>query len=100
MVSKDISVNKNTREGRGLAFTSSTVSVASTATLIKAANVDRVELVINNTGGASVYLGGSGVTSSNGLELRGGETIFLDTSTAAVYGITASGSKTVRLVEV
>jgi len=65
-----------------------------TATEIVAANALRAHLVVIPS--ASVYIGGSDVTSSNGAQVTGG-TIFAIPATgcqAAMYAIAFSGSTT------
>lgn len=82
-------------------FTTPTqVSVTNSATLIAAANVNRTRLTITTMGTTPVYLGASGVTSSTGDFLPGilGFPKLIRT-TAAIYGITASGSQSVSVFE-
>lgn len=82
------------------------VSVASTATQILAARTGvagtgRICATIENTSTTAVYLGGSSVTTSNGMLLPGivgaSDTIC---TTAAIYGIVATGTETVSAQEV
>lgn len=81
-------------------WTVAQVSVGSTATLIKAATAGRRSITIVNHGTTPVYLGGSGVTTANGVLLPGTEGASLTLChTAAVYGITASGTQTVSYSE-
>lgn len=75
------------------------VSVAATATLIAAANVNRRSLLIRNVGSVDVYLGPSGVTTSNGQKLAAGETLEDSATVAAWYGIVATGTCEVRTTE-
>ncbi|HEY7298559.1 MAG TPA: hypothetical protein VH684_11540 [Xanthobacteraceae bacterium] len=76
------------------------VSVGTSATQIVSARAGRNQLVIANHGTTAVYIGGSGVATSTGILLPGtvGATITIPTS-AAVYGIVASGSQTVGVLE-
>jgi hypothetical protein len=81
--------------------TSSDPAPTSTATLVLAANAGRKACIIQNVGTVNCYLGAtSGVTTSNGLLLRAGEELADDTSVDDWYGITASGTADLRVVEV
>lgn len=79
-------------------------SVAATASMIVAqragaAGTGRVAVTLYNAGAATVYLGAStGVTTSNGMPLPAGASITLDT-TAAIYGVAASGTQTLGVTE-
>ena len=75
-------------------FTTGQVSVTTSATQIVASNSSRRSVIIRNQGGTDMYIGGSTVTTSNGLLLKASETITLDRNTAAIYGVVASGSTT------
>ena len=69
-----------------------------TATSILAANYERKGFTITAYDG-TVFLGGSGVTSSTGFPLTVGQSISSTAFLGAVYGITASGSVHVRYWE-
>ena len=75
------------------------VSVASTATLIIAANTRQAVLITNPSTTVTVYIGGSGVTTGNGQELLPGNSITLPV-VSAVYGVVATSTLTVSYVEV
>jgi hypothetical protein len=75
------------------------VSVASTATLIIAANARRAVLITNPSSSVTVYIGGAGVTTGNGQELLPGNSLTLPV-VSAVYGIVATSTQTVSYVEV
>lgn len=61
---------------------------------------DPIGVIVKNTGGASIYLGGSGVTSAAGLELAPGETLNVELMGGDVlYGITASGTVIVSVLK-
>lgn len=72
------------------------VSITSSATLIVPDNPNRCEFSFrNNDASASIYVGGSGVTSSGaskGLEVKAGEVYWDAKSPFALYGVTASGT--------
>ena len=74
-----------------------------TATLIVAARTGaagtgRVAATVFNSGSTTIFLGASGVTTSTGLPLLPGASLTLNT-TAAIYGITSSGTGAVSAVE-
>jgi hypothetical protein len=75
-------------------------SIGTTQVLIASAYSGRLGLLIVQHGTVDVYLGTTGVTSSTGVLLPGikGAAISIPT-TAAVYGITASGSQTISWME-
>jgi hypothetical protein len=80
----------------------SAVTVANTATLVVAANQAKAGFLIANVGSATVYLGGSGVTTANGYPLDPGEKLASDGGTeyeGNLYGIVASGTNAVRVLE-
>lgn len=77
------------------------VTVGVSATLIVPADTDRKEVMIHlpSTATDSIRLGGSGVTTSTGLELEPGSTITLAVE-SAVYGIrTGSSDETVSILD-
>jgi len=75
------------------------VSVGATATLIIAAGTRQAVLVTNPSSTVTVFIGGSGVTTSNGQELLPLQSLTLPV-VSAVYGIVASSTQTVSYVEV
>jgi hypothetical protein len=103
----DGSLNVNTSGGTTAAGAIATaqVSVANLATLIAAARTGppgtgRVAITIENSGTTDVFIGLSNVTTGTGILLPGvkGAALTIPT-TAAVYGITASASQTVTVLE-
>ena len=76
----------------------SAVTVAATATLlIDADNQNRTCYLHSGTG--SVYVGGSDVTASTGIHLPNGTTMQLTVPQGeTIYGITASGTQTMRVL--
>lgn len=86
-------------------FTPGQATITNAATIIAAARigtsgVGRISITVVQTGTTPIYLGGSGVTTSTGTLLPGvlGASVTIGT-TAAVYGITASGSQLVTEFE-
>ena len=75
------------------------VTIGSTATKIVDANSSRKAIIIQNVGNTEVYLGDSGVTTSDGIKLEPGSLYSNDSFTGAIYGIVSSGSSTVRYEE-
>ena len=75
------------------------VTVNNTSTTIKTANTSRKEITITNRGSNGVYLCFTGTATTSHYLLNQNES-FTFTGTAAVTGITASGSDTVHYVEV
>ena len=97
--------------GSSDAPTSTTVALASTianaavtvttdATLLIAARTNRKALIIQNNSAGDIYIGGSGITTSTGLKLAAGATFSDYVTSAAWYGIVASSTANVRVIEV
>lgn len=76
------------------------VSVAATATSVVAARTGRAAVTITNLGATDVYLGVTGITTATGTLLPGvrGANITIPTS-AAVFGIAATGTQSVSVLE-
>jgi len=91
-------VNVATNAG-GVLNSTGQVSVGNSATLIIAAGTRQGVIVKNPSSSTTLYVGGSGVTTSNGQIVLPGEAITLPV-TSAVYGVIASGSQTVSFLEV
>ena len=78
-----------------------TVAIGTTAAVVLAPNAARKSCLICNTGAATVYLGpNSSVTTTTGVPLASGDRLPDDASLDAWYGITASGSAALIVVEV
>jgi hypothetical protein len=75
------------------------VSVGATATLIIAANTRQGVIITNPSSTTTVYIGGSGVTTSNGQELLPNQSLTLPV-VSAIYGVVASSTQTVSYLEV
>ena len=72
-----------------------------TAAVALAANSSRITAVIQNVGTVDVYIGKDNtVTTTNGLLLAAGASLTDDSSTDAWWGITASGTADLRILEV
>lgn len=81
-------------------FATSQATVGITPTLIITQRSGRDTVVVENAGTTPVYLGNSSVSVTNGLLLPGvlGASVAIET-TDAVYGIVASGTQVVCVVE-
>ena len=85
------------------ALATSQAPIGATASQIVAARTGapgtgRIAVTLYNAGAATVYFGPSGVTTSTGMPLRAGATVSISTQ-AAVYGIAASGTQTLGIME-
>jgi hypothetical protein len=85
------------------AFAMSQASIGTAATLIVAARTGaagtgRIAVTLYNAGSATVYFGASGVTTSTGMPLPAGASATISTQ-AAIYGIAASGTQTIGVME-
>lgn len=80
----------------GDALAAAAVTVGTAATLLAAADDERKSLTLRNQGATDLFIGPAGVTAADGFPVAAGEAFTLDRSTAAVYGIRASGSYDVR----
>jgi hypothetical protein len=69
-----------------------------TADALVAARPQRREVLFRNAGAVDCYVGNSDVTTATGLLLAAGESLTLAV-TCAVYGVTASGTATVHVLE-
>jgi len=74
---------------------------AAAATLIKAINLNRREIMITAlaANGGAVRIAGATVAANIGLEIAPGQTVTLDT-TAAIYGFSALATDKVAIVEI
>lgn len=83
-------------------ITNGTVAVGTSATLLPATKAPgRKTWLAYNDGTATVYLGGASVTATTGIPM--GTSAFspsIDLGNALVYGITAGGNGTVRIMEI
>ena len=78
---------------------SAAVTVATTATALHAADADPQSVSVSNVGAAIVYLGGSDVTTSNGVPLAAGASVPVGLNGGEVlYGRVASGTVEVRVL--
>jgi len=83
----------------GTALAVAAVTVGTSATLLAAANSSRQALTIMNNGTATIYLGGSGVTTASGLPVTAGQGFVVEGTTAALYAISGTAGQDVRVME-
>lgn len=79
------------------------VSVGTTATLIVAARTARAIEIVSIPPSSTLYVGGSGVTTSTGFQIVNGSTSsgsYQVPSAAALYGVVATGTLTVSQQEI
>jgi hypothetical protein len=84
-----------------IAVVAAAVSVTTTATALPTTPAtNRRSIVIQNRGDKPIFVGPSGVTTSSGIEIpKGGSYEAEAGPTVAFYGITASGSADIRVLE-
>jgi hypothetical protein len=97
----NVGVNNNPVGSASLA--TSRASIGATAAQIVAARTGapgtgRIAVTLYNFGSATVFYGASGVTATTGMPLPAGAVATLNT-TAAIYGIAASGTQTLGVME-
>jgi hypothetical protein len=85
------------------ALATSQASIGTTTAQIVAARTGapgtgRIDATLYNAGSATVYFGASGVTKTTGMPFPAGATVTISTQ-AAVYGIAASGTQTIGIME-
>ena len=81
---------------------SGTTSVGNSATAISASNTSRKKVIVTNEGTVTMYLGGSGVTTSDGLPLLSGDSFQTSDYVGTVFGVvagTTSASGTAAYLE-
>jgi hypothetical protein len=100
LASDQIPLSTNQAGFAGTVLTTS-VSVGTTATVLPAASLaNRKTLVVHNSGSATIFLGGSGVTTANGMPILKGSSFSADIGSALIYGIVASGTQTAIVMEI
>lgn len=91
-----------TRNPTSETFTADQISVNTSATLLAAENTARRYLRLGvPSGGQDLYIGGSGVTASDGYLVPNGEVFEMETTvtTAAVYGVVGAATATISVLE-
>lgn len=87
-------------QGTGSSINTGQISVGASSTLILAANTSRIAITVINNGTTNVFIGLTGVATTTGHLLVGiaGYPMKIRSS-AAIYGIAASGSQSVSYLE-
>lgn len=86
---------------KGTPSAAAAVAPTTTATLLLAANANRVSALFTNNGAGTVYVGPtSAVTTATGHPVATGQPFSDNSTTSAWYGIMASGTGDVRVTEV
>lgn len=88
--------------GQGLPvqnFTTSQVSCGTTATLAAPFRYRNAITIKVPTSGATVFIGGAGVTTSTGFSVDGGTAMTLQPYAGPVYCVVASSTQTVSVAE-
>jgi len=80
---------------------SSSVTIGTTPTEIPASPLsNRKSITLKNNGSNTIFLGHSGVTTTNGYPLKINESLDIDLDDATtLYGIVATGSEDLRILE-
>lgn len=83
-------------------ISSAQVSVGTTATLIVTADTDGCVVLVHNKGGTVTYLGGSDVTSSNGMGIDSGAgpVEMRLPANAKLYAVTNSGTQDIQILKI
>jgi len=74
-------------------------TVTGVAIQILASNTNRVTMLIYNNSATDIYIGTSGVTTSNGYKILSGDT-YVYNDNDAIYAIASGGSNDLRYFEV
>lgn len=81
-----------------MSASSAAVSVGTTATALNAADADAQTVEVYNNGSASVFWGGSNVTTTIGVPIAAGTSKSFDLAAGEIlYGIVATGTADVRV---
>lgn len=83
-----------------MAITSDQVAVTSTGNVALNSTGNKLSLAVANRGGASVWLGSSGVSSTSGFELPAGDVISPDVSAADDLWVNAGSTVTVHVLRI
>jgi len=81
---------------------STSVTIGDSATLIPSSDLaNRKSMTIRNNGSNTIFIGGSGVSTSNGFPIKVNESMDIDLDDAsALYGIVATGNEDLRILEI
>lgn len=77
------------------------VTIGTSAAVIKSANRSRLGIAVCNLGAATIYLGkNTDVTTAIGFPLLSNQSIYFDGYVGAVWGVSGSAGNTVHWLEV
>lgn len=77
------------------------ITVGTTPTLVAAPNSARLAILIVNNSGSTIYVGvGTDLTTSNGIPIAAGASYFDQDSVDSYYGVIASATGDLRVLEV
>jgi hypothetical protein len=77
------------------------VTVTTTAAALPASSLaNRKTFQVQNLSNQIVYIGGSGVTTANGIQVAAGDTESIDLGSATIYGIVAASTANVIVMEI
>ena len=79
-----------------MAIFSSQINVTTTATLLVADSIQAEEVHIHATN--TIYVGGSDVTTSNGLKMDNGDKITFNVHNGSIYAIAATGTANTQVL--
>lgn len=86
--------------GSNVAIANGAASVTNTSALLVAAAAGRRKILVQNLGDKKVYLGASGVSTANGIQLPPGADLELEIGPAlALHSVAASGTQDVRYLQ-
>ncbi len=97
----NVGVNNNPVGSAGFAASQASIGTAAAQIVAARAGVagtGRIAATLINAGSATVYFGASGVTTTTGMPLPAGASATITTQ-AAIYGIAASGTQTIGVME-
>lgn len=84
-----------------MTIAASEVTVTTSATALASADSDLDEVLITNTGVNDVYVGPSGVATTDGFPVASGGVLSISLPAGeTIYGIVASGTETCRVLSV
>ena len=77
------------------------VTVGTAAVALPASTlISRKTLFIQNNSNTTIYLGGSGVTTADGILVKKGDSFSIDIGSATLYAIAGSAGNEVRVMEI
>lgn len=81
-------------------FSTAQITIGATATIALTKNAKRVSYIIVNNSSVTIFVGASAsVTTSTGLPLAAGQALSMDNYTGEVWGVVATGTATLSVLE-